>query len=72
MPGDISYTRLVNALQRDGWTVARQKKHCVLRKRAEGSIRWLVIPRHKPLRRSSLAKLLKEAGISVDRFLELL
>jgi predicted RNA binding protein YcfA (HicA-like mRNA interferase family) len=72
VPGDLSYKRVVRALQRDGWVVARQGKHCILRKRVDDVTQWLVVPRHKPLKRSTLAHLLKDARIDLELFLTLL
>lgn len=34
--------------------------------------RKIVIPAHKPIKRSTLARILKQTGISVDAFLHLL
>jgi len=32
----------------------------------------LIVPAHKPIKRSTLAHILKQAGLSVEEFLELL
>jgi predicted RNA binding protein YcfA (HicA-like mRNA interferase family) len=69
----LSFTEIVRALQRDGWVVVRQRgSHIRLQKRTPTEVLKLVIPAHRPVKRSTLAHVLKQARISVDQFLELL
>ena len=69
----LSYTRIVKALQRDGWVVVRQRgSHIRLQKRASGEVLKITIPAHRPVKRSTLAHILRQARIDRDRFLELL
>lgn len=69
----LPYTTVIRALQRDGWTVVRQKgSHIRLQKRAGDEVLKITVPAHRPLKRSTLAHILKQARIDVDRFLELL
>ena len=68
----LSYEKVVNALQRDGWVVVRQKgSHIRLQKHLHEETLKLTIPAHRPLKRSTLSHILKQARISVDAFQEL-
>jgi predicted RNA binding protein YcfA (HicA-like mRNA interferase family) len=70
---ELSYPVIVSALRRDGWIVVRRKgSHLQLQRRANGQTQRITLPAHRPVKRSTLAKVLKQAGIDVDRFLELL
>ena len=69
----LSYVEIVRALQRDGWTVVRQRgSHLRLQKRSGGELLKITVPAHRPVKRSTLAHLLKQARLDVDRFLQLL
>jgi predicted RNA binding protein YcfA (HicA-like mRNA interferase family) len=69
----LSYEKIVHALQRDGWIVVRQKgSHIRLQKHTANETLKLTIPAHRPVKRSTLAHLLKQAGLSLDAFLGLL
>lgn len=73
VPSDLSYVKIIAALKRDGWTVVRRKgSHIHLRKRIDGREARAMIPAHRPVKRTTLKKALNQAGISLDRFLELL
>ena len=69
----LSYIQIINALKRDGWIVVRQKgSHIRLQKRFGDELVKIIIPAHKPVKRSTLAHILKQARISLEVFLELL
>ena len=69
----LSYTKIIRALQRDGWMVVRQRgSHIRLQKRIGNEVLKLTVPAHRPVKRSTLAHILKQARINVDRFLEIL
>jgi len=69
----LPYYRIIRALQRDGWTVVRQRgSHIRLQKRVGDEVLKITIPAHRPVKRSTLAHILKQARLSVDDFLELL
>jgi predicted RNA binding protein YcfA (HicA-like mRNA interferase family) len=69
----LSYVEIVRALQRDGWTVVRQRgSHIRLQKRSGGELLKITVPAHRPVKRSTLAHLLKQARLDVDQFLQLL
>lgn len=69
----LPYAKIVKALQRDGWTVVRQRgSHIRLQKRAADELLKITVPAHRPVKRSTLAHILKQARIDPERFLELL
>ena len=64
----LNYEKLIKALQRDGWVVVRQKgSHIRLQKHIKEEVLKLTIPSHKPIKRSTLSHILKQARISVDQ-----
>ena len=69
----LGYDRVLRALQRDGWVVVRQRgSHVRLQKHTRTETRKLTVPAHRPILRSTLAHILKQAEIDLERFLELL
>lgn len=69
----LSYTQIIHALQRDGWTVVRQRgSHIRLNKRIGNDLLKITVPAHRPVKRSTLAHIIKQARIELERFLELL
>ena len=69
----LSYQKIINALKRDNWKVVRQKgSHIRLEKKLPDETLKITVPAHKPVKRSTLAKILKQARIDLDYFLELL
>jgi len=69
----ISYSQIIKALQRDGWTVVRQRgSHIRLHKRVGDELLKLTVPAHRPVKRSTLSHILKQARLEVDDFIELL
>ena len=68
----LDYKKVVRALQRDGWVVVRQKgSHLRLQKHVHDETLKLTIPAHRPIKKSTLSHILKQARLSVDKFLEL-
>jgi len=69
----LPYTKIIRALQRDGWTVVRQRgSHIRLQKRAGDEVWKLTVPAHRPVKRSTLSHILKQARLDIERFLGLL
>lgn len=61
----VSGARLVKALEKDDWTVVRQRgSHVRLKK--SGRRMALVVPLHKELRKGTLAGIMRDADIGVD------
>ncbi len=68
----LDFHRIVAALQRDGWVVVRQRgSHIRLQKRTEEEVLKIIVPAHRPVKRSTLSHILKNARLGLDRFLEL-
>ncbi len=69
----LTYSQVINALRRDGWVVVRQRgSHIRLQKHLPNETLKLVVPAHRPIKRSTLAHILKQAHLSVEKFIELL
>jgi predicted RNA binding protein YcfA (HicA-like mRNA interferase family) len=69
----LSYQEIVGALQRAGWVVVRQRgSHIRLQKRLPAEVLKVTVPAHRPLKRSTLAHILKQARLSAEEFLALL
>jgi predicted RNA binding protein YcfA (HicA-like mRNA interferase family) len=69
----LPYTDIVRALQRAGWTVVRQRgSHIRLQRHTPDEVLKITVPAHRPVKRSTLAHILKQAQLDVDDFLRLL
>jgi predicted RNA binding protein YcfA (HicA-like mRNA interferase family) len=69
----LSYDQIIRGLQRDGWIVVRQKgSHIRLQKRTPTGILKLTIPAHRPVKRSTLSHILKQAKLTIEDFNRLL
>lgn len=69
----LNYYQIINALQRDGWIVVRQRgSHIRIQKRSDDKLLKVTIPAHKPVKRSTLSHILKQTRISIEDFLKLL
>jgi len=69
----LPYDQIIRALQRDGWVVVRQKgSHVRLQKHTAAETLKSTVPTHRPLKRSTLAHILKQAKLTTEDFEELL
>ena len=69
----LGYQKVVNALKRDGWVVVRQKgSHIRLQKHTSEEVLKLTIPAHRPIKRSTLSHILKQARLNREEFIELI
>ena len=69
----LSYHQVVHALQRNGWTVVRQRgSHIRMQKRFGDELLKLIVPAHRPVKRSTLSHIIKQAHLSIDEFLRLI
>ncbi len=69
---ELSYSEIIRALQRDGWTVVRQRgSHIRLQKRIGDELLKITVPAHRPVKRSTLSHILKQVRLELDKFLEL-
>jgi len=69
----LGYHQVVRALQRDGWQVIRQRgSHVRLQKDLSDETLRITVPAHRPIKRSTLAHVLKQARLTLEEFLALL
>jgi predicted RNA binding protein YcfA (HicA-like mRNA interferase family) len=69
----LDYGKVIKALQRDGWVVIRQRgSHIRLHKQTRAEVLKLTVPAHSPIKRSTLAHILKQAKITQEEFESLL
>jgi predicted RNA binding protein YcfA (HicA-like mRNA interferase family) len=69
----LPYEQVIRALQRDGWVVVRQRgSHIRLHKHTPQETLKVTVVAHRPIKRSTLSHILKQARLSVDDFLKLL
>jgi len=69
----VSGERVVRALKKAGFVELRQRgSHVSLEKRAGENVLRTVVPMHSTLAKGTLGDILKQAGLTVDEFRELL
>jgi predicted RNA binding protein YcfA (HicA-like mRNA interferase family) len=64
----INHLRAVAALEKAGFRILRQDAHIVMTNGA----RILTIPRHNPINAFTMGGIVRDAGLSVDAFRNLL
>jgi predicted RNA binding protein YcfA (HicA-like mRNA interferase family) len=67
IPG-VNHLDAVRALQKAGFAIARQGKHIVL----SNGTRILTIPRQNPVNAFTLGGIVRDAGLTVEQFRDLL
>jgi predicted RNA binding protein YcfA (HicA-like mRNA interferase family) len=67
LPG-IPHLQAVRALEKAGFYVLRQGKHIVM----TNGDRILTIPRHNPVNAFTMGGIVRDAGLTIERFRELL
>ena len=67
IPG-VNHLDAVRALQKVGFSIARQGKHIVV----SNGTRILTIPRHNPVNAFTLGGIVRDAGLTVEQFRDLL
>ncbi|MBX3084050.1 MAG: type II toxin-antitoxin system HicA family toxin [Anaerolineae bacterium] len=67
----VSGRECVRALQRAGFIVARQSGSHIIMKRLEPQAR-VTIPNHNPIKPGTLRSIIREAGLTLEEFIELL
>ncbi|MEW6087673.1 MAG: type II toxin-antitoxin system HicA family toxin [bacterium] len=69
----LNYQQVINALKRDGWVVVCQKgSHIRLQKHLLSETLKIIVPAHKPIKRSTLSHVLKQSHLSVPDFIKLI
>ena len=67
LPG-VNHQRAIKALEKAGFHIDRQGKHVFMSK---GSIR-VVLPRNNPVDAYTMAAIVRDAGLAVEQFKDLL
>jgi len=67
IPG-INHLVAVRAFEKAGFAIVRQGKHIVM----SNGTRILTIPRHNPINAFTLGGIVRDAGLTVEQFRELL
>lgn len=67
LPG-VNHLRAVKALEKAGFRVDRQNKHIFMSK---GSLR-VVVPRNNPVDAYTMSAIVRDAGMSIEEFKQLL
>jgi predicted RNA binding protein YcfA (HicA-like mRNA interferase family) len=67
LPG-VNHLDAIRALEKAGYVVLRQGKHVVM---GNGS-RILTIPRHNPVNAITMGGIVRDAGLSIEQFRDLL
>lgn len=67
----LPYTEIVRALERNGWSVIRQRgSHIRLEKASGDAMLRVTVPAHRPVKRSTLSHILKQARLDLEEFLK--
>ena len=67
LPG-VNHLRAVKALEKSGFHIDRQSKHIFMSK---GSVH-VVVPRNNPVDAYTLGAIVRDAGMSIEQFRELI
>jgi predicted RNA binding protein YcfA (HicA-like mRNA interferase family) len=67
LPG-VNHLDAVRALEKAGFRILRQGKHIVM----TDGVRKVLIPRHNPVNAITMGGIIRDAGLTVDEFRELL
>ena len=67
---DLPHQRVVRAFEKAGFRVVRQSGHIAMHN-AERNV-MAIIPRHNPVKRSTLRRILREVGMPREEFLDLI
>lgn len=67
LPG-INHLRAVAALEKAGFRIFRQGSHVVM----TDGVRILTIPRHNPINAITMGGIVRDSGLSLEQFRELL
>jgi predicted RNA binding protein YcfA (HicA-like mRNA interferase family) len=66
----LNYPDVISAFERAGWKIVRQRgSHIRMQRSSDEGVRKITVPAHKPIKRSTLAKLLKDGRLPLDDFI---
>ncbi len=64
----VNHLEAIRALEKAGFAITRQGKHVVMRR----SERRIVIPRGKPINAFTMGGIVRDAGMTIEEFRQLL
>jgi predicted RNA binding protein YcfA (HicA-like mRNA interferase family) len=67
LPG-VNHQHAIRALEKAGFRIVRQGKHTVM----SDGVRLLTIPRHNPVNAFTMGGIVRDAGLTIEEFRELL
>jgi predicted RNA binding protein YcfA (HicA-like mRNA interferase family) len=67
LPG-INHLQALKALEKAGFRIVRQGKHIVM----SDGVRFLTIPRNNPINAFTMGGIVRDAGLTIEEFRELL
>ncbi len=67
LPG-VNHPDAIRALEKAGFWVERQSGHVVM----TDGVRTVTIPRHNPVNAITMGNIIRDAGLTIDEFRELL
>lgn len=67
LPG-IPHLQAIRALEKAGFRILRQSRHIVM----TDGVRILTIPRNNPINAFTMGGIIRDAGLTVDQFRDLL
>jgi predicted RNA binding protein YcfA (HicA-like mRNA interferase family) len=67
LPG-VNHQHAVRALEKTGFRIVRQGKHMVM----SDGVRILTVPRHNPINAFTMGGIVRDAGLTIEEFRELL
>jgi predicted RNA binding protein YcfA (HicA-like mRNA interferase family) len=67
LPG-VNHQEAIRALKKTGFRILRQGKHTVM----TDGVRILTIPRHNPINALTMGGIVRDAGLTIDKFRDLL
>jgi predicted RNA binding protein YcfA (HicA-like mRNA interferase family) len=67
LPG-VNHLDAIRALEKAGFMIVRQGKHTML----SNGLRFVVIPRHNPVNAFTMASIVRDAGLTIEEFKNLL
>ncbi|HEX5490966.1 MAG TPA: type II toxin-antitoxin system HicA family toxin [Candidatus Udaeobacter sp.] len=67
IPG-VNHLRAIKALEKAGFEVVRQGKHVVM----SDGLHFITIPHHNPVNALTMGGIVKDAGLTVEQFRQLL
>ncbi|MET0395492.1 MAG: type II toxin-antitoxin system HicA family toxin [Longimicrobiaceae bacterium] len=67
IPG-VNHLDAIRALEKAGFSIVRQGKHAVM----SDGVRILTIPRHNPINAFTMGGIVRDAGLTPEKFRDLL